>query len=627
MQKNTVLAIVLSMVVLIGFWVVQSVFFPPKPAQGTAVTGQSAPAQAQPVPQTGTEPPQPGPASDVYTPAELPSEPVPIAGQAAESPASTVFTPPPDSAPLAEESVIIKTDLFTVVLSNAGGDIISYKLNEHKDGEEQVEMILSGNAQGHAFTVTFDNIENTLNGRGRPVSNLFYSRRLSDYSVEFYQDFTVPVANSAESSRFRLTKRYDFRPGEYMFELMVILDGSHSVRGYNFNGASYTLAFGPQIGPTFEKLDQRTEYRQYLTYNKNKVKQEKPNNINSDTPPWAAIAGKYFALIAIPQANQYKVAFSTQAEEGLSAASRMLISRADWNSSRLDDRYLFYLGPKNTDILNTYYNGKNSFNLHGQQITEAAKTRSFLSIPPLEKALKWLLLLFYKLIPNYGVAIILLTLLVKILFFPLTRKSSEATQRMQTLAPKIKELQDKYKDNPQKMQAEQMEMYKKEGYNPLSGCLPMLLQIPIFFAMYNLFNSHFDLRGAMFIPGWIPDLSMPESIWTFPGGFKVPLLGWTALRLLPFIYVGSQLLYGKVTQNPGQQSNSQMKMMLYVMPLVFFFILYDVPSGLLIYWIFSNLLTMVQQVAINKFIMQKKAQEPEPEPVIAPRKKKKNRKF
>jgi YidC/Oxa1 family membrane protein insertase len=168
------------------------------------------------------------------------------------------------------------------------------------------------------------------------------------------------------------------------------------------------------------------------------------------------------------------------------------------------------------------------------------------------------------------------------------------------------------------------EFYKKEGYNPLSGCLPMLLQIPIFFAMYNLFNNHFDLRGAGFIPGWIPDLSLPESVYHF-ANFQVPFLGWTDIRALPFIYVGSQLLYGMVTQTPEQQGNTQMKMMLYVMPVIFFFILYDVPSGLLIYWIMSNVLTLVQQVTINKYIIKKKAAlaAAEPEPVIAPKKKKK----
>ena len=148
----------------------------------------------------------------------------------------------------------------------------------------------------------------------------------------------------------------------------------------------------------------------------------------------------------------------------------------------------------------------------------------------------------------------------------------------------------------------------------------MLLQMPIFFAMYNLFNNHFDLRGAMFIPGWIPDLSLPESIYDFPDNFRLPLLGWTALRLLPFIYVGSQLIYGKVTQTPDQQGNSQMKIMLYAMPVIFFFVLYDVPSGLLVYWIMANILTMVQQLIINKYLAGKKAAmaAAEPKPVIAP---------
>ena len=625
MNKNTLLAVILSALVLIAFSLIQGYgkqknVTETKTDSGQTVLVQPSPQEAQPVAETAP----PVNTSDAAAPASS-------SGSAA-SPSTTVFEQAyesPDAAPpQAEEFTTIETDLISVVLSNAGGDVVSWKLKNHQDGNEPVEMILSGNTQAHAFTVTFDNIENVRDGRSRPVSAFFYSNRTSDYSVEFYQDFIIPGANGNEDGNFRMTKRYEFKPGEYMFQLTIIMDGGHSVRGFNFNGASYTLAFGPQIGPRFEKLNQRIEYRQYLTYNKKKVKHEKINAApNAELPIWAAIVGKYFAFIALPFSPQYKVAFSGQAEEGLPAASRMYICRSDWPSSRMDDRYLFYLGPKNTDNLNIYYNSsKNGFNLEGYQLSDAAKTQSFLSIPPLEKALKWFLIMFHKIIPNYGIAIILLTLLVKIIFFPLTRKSSEATQRMQTLSPKIKELQTKYKDNPQKMNAEMGELYKKEGYNPLSGCLPMLLQIPIFFAMYNLFNSHFDLRGAMFIPGWIPDLSAPEAIWTFPDGFKLPLLNWTALRALPFVYVGSQLIYSKVTQNPGQQSNMQMKMMLFVMPIVFFFILYDVPSGLLIYWIFSNLLTLVQQVIINKFFIPQKAAAA-PEPVIAPKKKKKKGHF
>jgi YidC/Oxa1 family membrane protein insertase len=172
------------------------------------------------------------------------------------------------------------------------------------------------------------------------------------------------------------------------------------------------------------------------------------------------------------------------------------------------------------------------------------------------------------------------------------------------------------------------EFYKQEGYNPMSGCLPLFIQFPIFIAMYNLFNNHFDLRGAMFIPGWIPDLSVPESVFSF-APHSIPILGWSDIRLLPFIYVGSQLLTGKITQTPDQQGNTQMKMMLYVMPVMFFFILYNVPSGLTVYWIMTNLMSLVQQLIINRYLKQKRAAMAVPEkpvPVIVPPKAKKKRK-
>jgi YidC/Oxa1 family membrane protein insertase len=414
-----------------------------------------------------------------------------------------------------------------------------------------------------------------------------------------------------------------------MFELTITLNGGNSISSFDFSGAAYTLVFGPQIGPEFERLDQRYEYRRYITY-KGKLKTERVNErdptVISTQPSWAAIAGKYFTLMALPYASQYDLVFSAQAESGLPDASRLYITRPAVSGSRIEDKYHFYLGPKNQENLMIYERGDNDYRLRETGLFEIADSKGFLA--PLEKLLKWFLQLFYRIIPNYGVAIILLTILVKVVLFPLTKKGSESTLRMQALSPKIKEIQAKHKDNPQKMNAEMAEFYKKEGYNPLSGCLPMLLQMPIFFAMYNLFNNHFDLRGAMLIPGWIPDLSLPEAIYNFPDNFRLPLLGWTALRLLPFIYVGSQLLYGKVTQTPDQQGNSQMKIMLYAMPVIFFFVLYDVPSGLLVYWIMSNLLTMVQQVSINKFLARKKAAMAvaEPKPVIAPGGSKRKRK-
>jgi YidC/Oxa1 family membrane protein insertase len=594
MEKRTLLAIVLSLGVMVGFLWLQSVLYPPpEPKPPSEQTAQSQ--------VTGAESPVPAPATERI-----------------EDPQSTQVSSLPEAAAeeIREETVVVETDLLRVVLSNAGGDIVSFRLKNHLDHGEPVEMIFAGNSGSQAFSIALGNMEDVIAKKVMPINSNFRVRRISNLIVEFSRDFLNPSGGT-----FTLVKRYEFKPGEYMFELTVGLNGGNSTDSYNFRGAAYTLAFGPQIGPSFEKLDQRYEYRRYMTY-KAKLKTEKVNErdplIIENQPSWAAITGKYFALIVLPYANQYSLAFYASPESGIPNASRLYITRPAFNSSRLEDKYHFYLGPKNQETLSTYNRGDNGFKLFDTDLFEIANSKGFLA--PLEKVLKWLLQIFYMVIPNYGVAIILVTLVVRLLMFPLTKKGSESTLRMQALSPKIKEIQTKYKDNPQKMNAEMAEFYRKEGYNPLSGCLPMIIQIPIFFAMYNLFNNHFDLRGAMFIPGWIPDLSAPEAIYNFQNGFKLPLLGWTAIRLLPFIYVGSQLLYGKVTQTPDQQGNSQMKFMLYVMPIAFFFILYDVPSGLLIYWIMSNVLTLVQQVIINKFILKKKAVvvEAGPKPVIAP---------
>ncbi|WP_461246497.1 membrane protein insertase YidC [Treponema sp. R6D11] len=609
MEKNTILAVILSIIVLIGSFVVQSYFAAKKqPAavqsrQSQVTAVETEPAQTTLSQQATAQSEQ----SAIIAPPVV-SEEKPVIEQKEAAPMELII-------PL--ELVTIDTDLFTAVLTNSGGDMVSFKWKDTKN-KTNVDLILSGTKEARAFSLAFGGLD------APAVTNNFHVNKISNYSVEFYRDFSAPTA-SGEYGKFRLAKRYDFKPDEYMFELKITLDGGYSVQSFNFSDNAYTLSFGPQMGPPFEKLDRYYDFRQYFTFINGKRKNAKVNDLIDTRPAWASISGKYFTLIAIPYLAQYTLNFSEKAEPGLVSASRLNIIRPAASVSKVEDNYRFYLGPKTHEALSIYNTGKNTYGIKDANIMDVANSGGILS--PLEKLLKWLLLIFYKIIPNYGAAIILLTLFIKILFFPLTKKGSEATLRMQAFAPRIKEIQEKYKSNPQKMNTELGNLYKQEGYNPLSGCLPMLLQLPIFIAMYQLFNNHFDLRGAGFIPGWIPDLSLPEYIIKFPEGFKLPILGWTALRALPFIYVGSQLIYGKVTQMPGQQSNSQAKMMMYAMPIVFFFVLYNVPSGLLIYWIFSNLLTLVQQLIINRYIIAKKAEQAqaEPELKIAPgRKKKKN---
>ena len=204
-----------------------------------------------------------------------------------------------------------------------------------------------------------------------------------------------------------------------------------------------------------------------------------------------------------------------------------------------------------------------------------------------------------------------MTILLKLVMFPLSKKQSMGTLKMQELQPKMQAIQAKYKDDQQKMQMETQKLYQQAGYNPASGCLPMLFQFLILFAMYDLFNNYFEFRGAMFIPGWIPDLSTGDSVYTITK-FSIPLLG-NQIRILPVIYVASQLLFGKITQNGGMtaangQNAATMKFMTYGMPIMFFFLFYNAPAGLILYWTISNFFQMGQQIIINKMMADKKAE-------------------
>ncbi|MBL7007088.1 MAG: membrane protein insertase YidC, partial [Spirochaetia bacterium] len=269
------------------------------------------------------------------------------------------------------------------------------------------------------------------------------------------------------------------------------------------------------------------------------------------------------------------------------------------NSSMNTDIFRFYIGPQQKQHLSLYNNADtNGFGLKDLQLEKAMDSSSWFGW--LENILKWLLAVFYRIIPNYGIAIILLTILIKVILFPITRKSYQSTAKMQALNPQIQEIKEKYKDNSAKMNQEMSALYKTEKVNPMGGCLPMLLQFPIFIALYGLLNKHFELRGAAFIPGWITDLSSPETIWNF-APVNIPFLG-SDLRLLPILYVATMVFSMKVSQSAtsGTGSNANMtKMFTYVMPIMFFFILYNAPSGLILYWTVMNIFTVIQQRVTN----------------------------
>jgi YidC/Oxa1 family membrane protein insertase len=584
MDKNTLYAVILSVIVITVGFMVQNMLYPPEPVPQQAEEQQEAPAQPGETAQAEGD--------EDTTTAAPGDEPSVDTQPARELAAGAVAPVPADGIPATTRSY--SNDLVEVTFTPRGAAVTSFRLLDHMSEGEPVEMIFRGREDQAAFRLHFG-------GPDSPADTALYRYRetTDPNTVEFYRDFYV-VGN--EDEPFRVVKRYNFQPGEYLFEVEVEIENSvNRFIPLNFDGTAYTLEFGPQIGPEFEELDRRTEYRRYYTYadgNRNTVRMGRGDRETiTEQIDWASVIGKYFNVVGILDAAQYTTVLSAESEPGLDDASKMFFSRSIIESSRNTDTFRFYLGPKVARILERYNDAdENAWGVQGLELQESVDTRFLLGW--LENLLKAILNFIVQFVPNYGIAIIILTILVKALLFPLTHKSYESTAKMQELSPKMQEIREKYKDNPQKMNAEMANMYKKEGVNPLGGCLPLMLQLPFFIAMFGLFNNHFDLRGATFIPGWIDDLSSPESILSF-GDFTLPILGWNDLRLLPILFVGTQLITSKIMQNPGA-STQQMRMITYMLPIVFFFVLYNMPSGLLVYWIVTNVLTAGQQYFNNR---------------------------
>lgn len=581
MDKNTVIAIVLSTVVIIGGFSLQSILFPPDNPQKSLQTEIITENAEKTVILNSSG----------------------LSSQKKESENISLFTETGNQPNLKEEISVIETPLVRVEFTNRGGDILSYKLKAHKENNESVEMADYTSNENRAFSLILGD------SQGSVIDEIFSVKKLSDTAIGFFHNFTVQKQDGTESS-FTLVKEYTFLPDDYMFELKVHIEGDSNFTGLAFGQSAYTIKTSPQIGPKWSGKKDQYEYRRFfhLIDGKKKKVELKPNEekLVTDSISWGAVAGKYFTLIALPENTISSIRYSTKAMQNESSVDQMFLTRGSFSANSSTDTWHFYVGPRTEKDL-TKYNivTNNPYKLNDTKIDLVVESSGILG--PLEVVLKWLMEFFYKIIPNWGVSIIILTILMRIILFPLTKKSSESTLKMQELQPKIQEIQTKYKDNTQKMNEEMAKFYKAANYNPLSGCLPILIQFPLIFAMYNLFNNYFEFRGALFIQGWIPDLSKGDSIMKL--AFNIPFFNYqlTDLRLLPVIYVVSQLLYGKVTQTPGSaQQNSSMKFMMYGMPLIFFFIFYDAPSGLLIYWTFSNLLTLLQQVGINKYMHSKK---------------------
>ena len=224
-------------------------------------------------------------------------------------------------------------------------------------------------------------------------------------------------------------------------------------------------------------------------------------------------------------------------------------------------------------------------------------------LAPICKVLIWLLNHIYSLIGSFGWAIIILTILIKVVLWPLTHKSYASMGKMQKLQPQLATLKEKYKGDAKKIQAETMKLYKEHGVNPMGGCLPMLLQMPILIALFTTLRNTILLRNAPFwiIPGqWIKDLSGPDVLMTLPNSY--PIIG-NHLNILPLLMGLSFFLQQKFTPTGGGgggQAAQQQKMMATLMPIMFTFLFYSLPAGLNLYFMMSTFITVGQQLLTTR---------------------------
>lgn len=571
MDRNTIIAIVLSVIVITVGMTINMVFFPPEYVDAGTQTTQTV------------------------DPASMPSGGAVITAVGEEG----------DSQPFT-----VTTQAFEMTFDPAGASVESIRLFNHRESTtgEPVELLVKDSSGRNAFLLYTDE------SFSDPVDAVF------DYVIDDSDDEVVSVVFTrdfeSDGSLFQIQKRFAIpKAEEYLFSVNVAME---SLDGNPIPIDSYTLGYDPQVGPWFQQLD--NSYGEYRRAMYREVDDNNTHNVTSfdnglsvvddEQVGWAATNGKYFTVIGVPdQATSYETSFrQTTGDSLISQVNSFYFTRTGISGTSFSDVYRYYTGPKLATFLDLYdVQNNNVFGLGGLMLDEVLDSSSWLGW--LQTLLRWVLQFFYRLIPNYGVAIILLTILVKLLIQPISKKGMDSTAKMSALAPKVQELQTKYKDDPQTLNAAMAKLYKDEGISPMGSCLPMLIQFPIFIALYGLLSTHYELRGAMFIPGWIPDLSVPDTVFTLP--FNIPFLG-NGIHVLPIIYTASMIYSMKVTQATSTQQTGQqdmMKFMTYGMPIIFFFILYNAPSGLILYWTVMNFISILQQMYVNKKKTKKYAQE------------------
>ncbi len=497
---------------------------------------------------------------------EVPRSPQPVSEQSAVtqqtvSPKKVITGSEIELVELEETLISVSNVFYEALISNKnGGTIVSFKLNNYNYFDSSLVNLIDKNNQNNLVISgsTIDGEAFELNENWTVSNNV---KKLSAYDAPASLVFTTSFQGSI------ISKTLTFNPDTYQIDVEIDFAGSASSLSQGY----YQLGWNGGLPITEKNEKDDLFYFKGYVFQGDDLHDPKLDKDKTEATEfrgqtgWVAVRNKYFLAAFLPSTPGVGASLGGHYEDKKPLYNISLYQQANGGS-----KTTLYLGPLEYKRIQAV-----GFNL------DRVMTMGWSIIRPISRGVLMLLMALHRYIPNYGFILILFSVLVKVVVYPLTKKSYQSTRKMQEIQPQITALKEKHKSDPQKLNKATMALYKEFGVNPMGGCLPLLLQMPLLFALFEVFRSTIELRGAPFI-FWIRDLSAPDTLMEI-GGFPI--------NILPlFMTVTMILQQSMMPTQAGQQ-----KTMMYAMNIMFLFIFYRFPSGLNLYYTLFNILTILQQ--------------------------------
>ena len=521
---------------------------------------------------------------------------------------------------LPERIITIENELVKLELTSKGGRLRKYYLKEYKTWYYRQIQDTANFYDRHVQLINpFDGGDLNLvyvskNGQLVNTGKVDFSVNLDNYYYRINSEDSLLVSFTFEAGPGQqLIKSFVLYGNSYSTKLLVEMQNMNEV----ISGLRYDVEWSNGINFVEENSADESNYAnasafsggEQVVIDASSTDEVEKKTLNGDID-WLGIRNKYFAVILAPK----EISSDGGARfEGSRTENQKIGIREYYNASLMvpfkqlnyqKDEFELYIGPMDYDILKSYGNNFEAFYDFGSFFG-----LKFITRPISEYVLLPLFQFLHKFIPNYGFVIIVFSLIIKIALYPLTKQSYKSMKRMQQLQPKIAELKEKHQGDQQKVQKETMKLYQTYGINPAGGCLPMVLQMPILFALFTFFNVAIEIRHEPFM-FWITNLSSPDYIYTLP--FKLPLFGVDKITgLAPLLGITMFFQQKMSVKDPSQ------KALVYMMPIMFTLMFMGFSSGLNLYYFMFNLLSIAQQYYINN----KKGEGEELVPVKNPKKK------